>query len=215
MAGSIVTGINGGRKKLGQQYSENVGISINGIGDQKKRNEFDFYPTPTICTFSIMKFLIDHKIITPGGIVYECCCGDGAMSKVIEQHGFEVIGTDLRDAGIYGYDRIDFLKQDPYKFDAVITNPPFNIAIDIIEHALKFAPVVVMLLKSNYWHVKERYNFFMKHTPAYVLPLSFRPNFYTNGGTGTMDFQFTVWVEGDHITKYIPLKKIKTNLTLF
>lgn len=202
-------------KKLGK--NSNYGVSIAGGGKKEDRVDFDFYPTPTPCTFSIMNFLLENKIIVPGGLVYECCCGDGAMSKVIEQHGFDVIGTDLRYGGIYGgYDRIDFLKQDPIKvFDAVITNPPFNIAIDIIEHAFKFAPVVVMLLKANYWHTKERYPFFMKHRPAYVLPLSFRPNFYTNGGTGTMDFQFTVWIEGQTETKYFPLKKVKTNLTLF
>jgi len=62
----------------------------------------DFYATPAWVT----EALLQH--VTFRGPVWEPCCGDGAMSRVIEQAGYRVHSSDLVDRG-YGEAGIDFL----------------------------------------------------------------------------------------------------------
>lgn len=40
--------------------------------------------------------------------VWECACGEGHLSKVLKNRGYEVLSTDLIDRG-YGIGNIDFL----------------------------------------------------------------------------------------------------------
>ena len=57
------------------------------------------------------------------GVLWECACGDGAISRILEAAGFEVISTDLVDRG-YGHGGHDFLADHTTLADHVITNPP-------------------------------------------------------------------------------------------
>ena len=189
-----------------------------GAGKKSDRRELDFYPTPPDCTHSFMAFMREQGYFLNPITILEPCAGDGAMSKVLESCGHNVTSTDLRTEDIYGKGGVDFLQMAPDFFNqygAVITNPPFNISEKIIKHAFRFAPIVAMVLKSQYWHAKSRYHFFMKNPPAYVLPLTFRPDFFVNGKSGTMEFIWTVWIDGVSQTRYIPIKKTKTNMVLF
>lgn len=54
-----------------------------------------------------------------------------------------------------------------------------------------------------------RWNLFMQHPPAYVLPLTWRPDFLngTKGGSPTMECLWTVWISGNTSAQYIPLLK--------
>jgi len=97
--------------------------------------------------------------------------------------------------------------------DEIITNPPFNLSEQFIRHAIGQAGVVAMLLKSQYWHAQKRIDLFKEYPPAYVLPLTWRPDFLfdqrANGvkGSPTMEVHWTVWVQGDYDTRYRLLKK--------
>ena len=83
---------------------ENV-LAYVGHNSKKNRKENDFYPTPPEATQALM----DREKFS--GRIYECACGDGAMSKVLIQNGYSVDSTDLVDRG-YGKPNIDFLTQD-------------------------------------------------------------------------------------------------------
>jgi hypothetical protein len=133
--------------------------------------------------------------------IWECACGDGSMADVILKYGHEVIQTDLNTG-------TDYLKTEG-KADAIITNPPFKLAAEFIEKALKEADIVAIVLKSQYWHAKKRYDLFMKNKPAFVLPLTWRPDFMNgeSGGSPTMEVNWTVWIKGNNNCKYIPLLK--------
>ena len=169
----------------------------------EKRRELDFYPTPANVTDALLRFL---KL--PVGVVWEPACGDGAMSKVIEQHGLLVISTDLREAG-YGEGGVDFLMSAPRECDAIITNPPFALSADFVERAVTIAPVVALLFKSQFWHSKKRQPIFERNPPAWVLPLTWRPDFMfgERGGAPTMDCLWTVWKRGETDTRYRLLSK--------
>ena len=76
----------------------------------------DFFPTPRWATFA----LIDNEKFK--GDIWESACGDGSMSKVLEQTGCKVRSTDLFERG-YGEAGHDFLKATR-RAGNIVTNPP-------------------------------------------------------------------------------------------
>lgn len=144
-------------------------VAITGGGDQSKRQELDFYPTPANCTEALLLFLYKEQINFHR--VWEPACGDGAISKVLEDHFLNVFSTELRTDGGYGEGGLDFLTHQGLICDAIITNPPFNVAEKFIVKALECADVVCMLLKSQYWHAKSRQKLFATHTHLLIFSL--------------------------------------------
>ena len=186
-------------------------VALANGGDRSKRRELDFYPTPPDATHALMRFLAAKGAIKKDSLVWEPACGNGAMSNVIAEYVSDVYSTDIRQTG-FGHGGLDFLGAS-FDCEAVITNPPFALSEQFIVHALTQAPVVAMLLKSQYWHAQRRIELFHQHQPAFVLPLTWRPDFLydqrENGAKGapTMEVCWTVWVDGDTETKYHLLRK--------
>lgn len=172
-------------------------LNLANNSTKNKRRELDFYPTPPNVTHALMKFLKLEPCL-----ISEPACGDGAMAEVLKQYGHDVMSSDIRHTG-YGCGGEDFLKSDG-DYDAIITNPPFNVSEEFIRHAIPQARVVAMVLKSQYWHAKKRTALFKEFPPAYVLALTWRPDFMggKRGGAPTMEVHWTVWIEGDEDTKY-------------
>jgi hypothetical protein len=182
------------------------GISLANNND-KERRVLDHYPTPPDVTVALMDFLK----LKPCRI-WEPACGDGFMSNVLKSYGHTVIETDIRETTVCKKP-INFLHAN-INCDAIITNPPFNLSEEFIIHALNHAPVVAMLFKSQYWHAKKRTSLFNQHTPAYILPLTWRPDFLFDtrqvGGkksAPTMEVCWTVWITGNNNAQYKLLKK--------
>ena len=180
-----------------------MSITLTTGGSSNKRRELDFYPTPPEVTRALMLFLA----LTPG-VIWEPACGDGAMAGVIREHGHEVISSDIRQTG-YGEGEVDFLTALPRTCDAIITNPPFAQAEAFIRKAVGIAPITAMLLKSQYWHAQKRQSLFSEHPPAFILPLTWRPDFMNGerGGAPTMECLWTVWMDGQTDTRYRLLPK--------
>ena len=95
-----------------------------------ERPKGDFYATPSVA----INALLDKEIF--GNLVMEPCCGNGAISSILIERGFKVISKDLYDWG-YGETGKDFLQEPIMHVDAVITNPPFNLAVPFTERALE------------------------------------------------------------------------------
>src|SRR6202046_16520 len=74
----------------------------------------DFFPTPAWATHA----LIESEQFK--GDVWECACGDGAMSHVLEQVVPQTFSSDLYERG-YGEAGIDFLTAERTA-DNIITN---------------------------------------------------------------------------------------------
>ena len=115
---------------------------IIGYGDSREKN--DFYATPEESTESLM------RVTTFRGNIYEPCCGQGNISKVLIKNGYNVFSSDLVDRG-YGTPRIDFL-METQKHDNIITNPPFKNALEFAEKAVELARYkVALLLKLSFF----------------------------------------------------------------
>lgn len=184
-----------------------MSVTLANGGAKEKRRELDFYPTPP----DVTKALLDFLQLKPSTI-WEPACGDGAMANVLASAGHNVIATDLRVTG-YGEGEVDYLTAAARPCDAIITNPPFAVSEEFIRKALQEAPLVAMVLKSQYWHAKKRVELFTQHPPAWVLPLTWRPDFLFDQrqagerSAPTMECLWTVWIRGETATRYRPLAK--------
>ena len=151
----------------------------------------DFFPTPSWAT----EALVDNERFT--GDIWECACGNGAMSTVLETTGSLVVSSDLYDRG-FGETGIDFLSSRRQHTN-VITNPPYNAAEGFVRAGLaaskqKFA----LLLRLAFLEGGNRQKtIFERSPPARVWVFSERITFYPAGavqkGSGTTAYAWFVW----------------------
>lgn len=85
------------------------------------RESHDFYPTPDWVTAALLKH------VTLRDAVWEPCCGNGAMARVLERSGRKVVATDLVDRG-FGRGGVNFFDCSafPAGCRSMVTNPPYG-----------------------------------------------------------------------------------------
>ena len=95
------------------------------------RQKDDWYPTPPSATAALLS---REKF---GKTIWEPAAGDGAIAKVCEKAGYDVLASDLND---YGYmdalANVDFLLEPERAADHIITNPPYKLAQEFIQKAI-------------------------------------------------------------------------------
>lgn len=151
----------------------------------------DFYPTPAWATHA----LIDNEAFE--GDVWECACGNGAMSRVLKEANSNVVSSDLYDRG-YGEAGVDFLNTDR-KANNIVTNPPYNAAEGFVQTGLEVADTkFALLLRLAFLEGgKRQRSIFAKHPPSRVWVFSERITFYPinaeRKGSGTTAYAWFVW----------------------
>ena len=88
---------------------------------ETERQTEDYYATPDIATELLCELETFSKDIL------EPACGQGAISKVLKKHGYNVESMDLIDRD-YGEGGVDFLQYDEVVDKDIITNPPYSLA---------------------------------------------------------------------------------------
>ena len=178
-----------------------VATQMVGGNPTRKRSEVDFYPTPPDVTQTLLNFLDLPK----NSVIWEPACGQCDMVNVMQSNGYYVVATDIE----YGQ---DFLTEPLHDCDWIITNPPFSVSDKFIERCAEHGKPFALLLKSQYWHAKKRYELFEKIPPTAVCPLTWRPDFLfkkrEKRGAPLMDVMWCIWQPPYfHQTLYYPLKK--------
>lgn len=179
------------------------------------RNKTDYYATPPDATVALLNFLEAENRIHPlYHVIWEPACGTGEMVEAMEKKGYTVHFSDLNPTGYRGdTEPVDFLTADAENVNCswIITNPPFSQAEKFIRRALELDRPCAFLLKSQFWHARSRLDLFREHPPAYVLPLTWRPDFLwgAKSGSPTMECLWTVWFGKDNVTEYHPLERPK------
>lgn len=151
----------------------------------------DFYPTPRWATYA----LVDNEPFI--GDVWECACGDGSMSQVLETVTPKVYSSDLYDRG-YGEHGEDFLISSRI-YDNIVTNPPYNSAEGFVKTASNLARnKFALLLRLAFLEgVNRSQTIFKSIPPSRVWVFSERITFYPKGvvkrGSGTTAYAWFVW----------------------
>ena len=184
---------------------------IAGGNSARGRRQSDLYPTPPEATVALLRFLNLPKNTT----IWEPAAGEGDMVKAIRACGYgSSFGTDVSEG-------FDFLSPDIFKriltgFDWIITNPPFSLAEAFIRRAAELGKPFAFLLKSQYWNATCRRKLFDEIPPSYILPLTWRPDFFFKKrlpgekGSPLMDVMWCVWLtpwKNDIQTVYRPLMR--------
>ena len=180
-----------------------VATQMIGGNPTKKRSETDFYPTPSEVTEALLRFLGLPKTT----VIWEPACGEMDMVSAMQSAGYSVIATDLS----YGQ---DFLTEPLLECDWIITNPPFSVSDKFIERCAKHGKPFALLLKSQYWHARRRYDLFQKITPSIVCPLTWRPDFlfkkHEKRSAPLMDVMWCVWEPPyNQKTVFHPLRRME------
>lgn len=170
---------------------------VHGIApDTENRERDDFYPTPPSATRALL------SVETFAGTIWEPACGDGAISRVLEAAGHEVISTDLIDRG-YGTPNRDFLLEYQTRAANIVTNPPFKFAEEFARHALsRTTGKVVFLCRLAWLEGKARRLMFTGTPLARVWVCSSRVQMarggtdFGKGGGSMTPFAWFVWEHG-------------------
>jgi hypothetical protein len=159
-----------------------------------ERDEHDWYVEPEWAARAIFE-----KVAFQGAI-HDPCCGMGTIVKAAKPHRSH--GADIVDRG-YGFPVRDYLKNTSL-YDNIVTNPPYNIAQDIIEHALlRVRYRVAVLTQLKFLSSQGRYKLFNNSWMEKVIIFSRRPSMppgvmlQKHGeairGGGSIDYCWLVW----------------------
>jgi hypothetical protein len=170
-----------------------------------ERHEHDEYITGAWCIQRLFeKYQLPEKVL----YVLDPCASRGELLSIVEKlvSGISLFGYEINEACAEGLKSVvgpsgmwigDFLavpapdKRDPRL--AIVSNPPYRFAQAFIEQSLRFAPVVVMLLRLNFLAARERREFTARTNPGvFVLPN--RPSF---DGWGSDGCEYAWMVYGD------------------
>ena len=142
-----------------------------------EREQHDYYATPPIAT----EMLCDIESFSQN--ILEPCCGEGHIARVLTSRGYNVQATDLINRG-FGQGGIDFLQYNETVDKDIITNPPYSMAREFVEHAMDIVTnghKVVMFLKLSFLEGQERRKLFEKYPPKTVWVSSSRLGCAKNG----------------------------------
>jgi len=187
-------------------------VSATNRGGEREKD--DNYPTPS---WPVVRFLEKLPADIPlGGKWLEPCAGDGAIIQTINDTCLdndcdapEWSAIELRVLALPALTEVvdpseivigDFLEVtsgafDPGmsrdRWDVIISNPPYSIAMEVIERSFQMARFVIMLLRVGFLESDERVEWVKAHTPdIFVLPN--RPQF-VNGRTDNCAYAWMVW----------------------
>lgn len=178
----------------------------------KERVHLDYYATDPDTVRELLKresFSCD---------VIEPACGGGHISNTLEEAGYNVLSFDIVNRGYPKQEmEMDFLNWAPsYGKNTrdIITNPPYSMAREFVEHALNISvdtTKVAMFLKLTFLEGKNRRELFDVHPPKTVYVLRSRVDCWRNGvkpdrASKAVCYAWFVWekgFKGDPVIKWI------------
>ena len=157
---------------------------------EAEREEHDYYATHPIATELLCELeRFSDEILEP-------CCGQGHISKVLEQKGYNVESMDLIDRG-YGTGGVNFLEYNEVVDKDIVTNPPYSLAQEFVEHAMEIVTdghKVAMFLKLTFLESAGRKTLFKKYPPKRIwvsssrIPCGKNGDFYQRDNDGNIKY---------------------------
>ena len=136
---------------------------------KEPHNSLEDYPTPPWATRALCEWLDKMGLID--GCVREPAANRGHMVHPLSEYFDTVQASDIHDYG-YGYPQHDYLFGPlPSTVDWTITNPPFRLAQQFIERAIKTSRIgCAVIVRSAFMEGIGRYNeLFSQTPPSHIL----------------------------------------------
>lgn len=137
-------------------------------------NDYEFYETAE--PFTRWLFAYMRQFLVPiNGRCFEPCVGNGAIVRASEHSDWFTNDLDPRWPADVHKDATDQSLWSAHQVDWTITNPPFSLAIPILDYALAYSKVgVAMYLRLSIHEPLKtglRRTFFAENKPTAVLVL--------------------------------------------
>ena len=165
------------------------GAKLAGGNPKDERVEYDFYATDPK---AVEKLLLKYSI--NGNKILEPCVGNGNIADTVKKFyktEIDITGVDIVDRGYPNTIVQDFLTwQTDEKFEAIITNPPYSLAIEFVEKGIKLLTdetedtcngQMAMFLKIQFLEGAKRKELFEKYPPKYIYVFRNRMATWNNG----------------------------------
>ncbi len=153
----------------------------------QRLNATDFYPTPPWCYENLD---IDWSMFSSA---HEPCRGDGRIQFFLEEEqGIPCSYSEIMEDKDF-FEHIE-------STDLILSNPPFSIAKEFIDHSLKLSNTCIMLMRINYLGSIGRHVWWKENTPTALHVLSKRPSF-TGKGTDATDYAWYVWDKTERLSR--------------
>jgi len=145
----------------------------------KRLNATDYYATPPWCYENLD---IDWSLFSSA---HEPCRGDGRIHFFLEEEcSIPCTWSEINEGK-------DFFEYQGAP-DLILTNPPFSLAKEFIEHSLSISNTCIMLLRLNFLGSQARHIWWKNNLPTALHVLSKRPSF-TGKGTDATEYAWFVW----------------------
>lgn len=182
------------------------------------REEEDYYAT---CPDDVVVFLdkLSKDGIVLNETIWEPACGQGHISEVLLDRGYNVQSSDLIARG-YG-EELDYLSSPQTYWEGdIITNPPFKLSSEFIFRSMDLLAAggyLILLLPLRYLETKTRYKLFQKFMPKLVYAYSYRISIGKSGifeGGNAVAYAWFIWEKGsdtETMLRFIPSPKWGNN----
>ena len=163
---------------------------------KKQRSELDYYGTAPSATLALLKREAFNQN------VWEPCAGHHKMSDVLEAAGYNVKKSDIFSYGL-DHEIIDFLDCTYTWHGSIVTNPPYEYAMEFVIKALDIVPQgekVAMFLRTLFLEGQKRYDKIFKENPpktVYVFSkrqVCSKVDDFTEGSA--VSYAWFVWEKG-------------------
>lgn len=172
----------------------------------------DYFPTPPWATRAML-----HEVLLPlrlnlpltACVARDPCVGGGHMLPPLQEVFKQVDFSDVHDWGInppirdFTFESIDSLQADgETRPDWIFCNPPFNIAQQFFEAALKIARRgFAFLVRVSWLSGQERYNMIYRHhKPTFVVHFAERvaliEGVWDPEASTATDYVWVIWING-------------------
>ena len=165
-------------------------------------DSLDFFPTPPWATRAFCKYVL--PAVWPYPDLFEAtaldpACGEGHMAVALGEFFSGVLAADIFPYGFGGV--ADFLHPDnEATADWIITNPPFVVAAEFIQAALRRARIgVAMLCRTQFAEGQDRYQkLFLPQPPQleaqYVERVPMHKGRWVVNGKSATAYCWFVWL---------------------
>ena len=171
---------------------------------ESERADLDYYATEP----KAVELLLQQEDFSQ--FIWEPACGEGHISEVLLQNGFDVLSTDIVNRGYKGQrTEIDFLKANLFSDLSgncmdIITNPTYSQAKEFIQKALDISTPgtkIAMFLKLTFLEGQARRKLFEENPPKIVYVFSKRVKCAKNGNfenisSSAVAYAWFIWVKG-------------------
>lgn len=165
----------------------------------EEREANDYYATdPQAIDYLKEKIDLPHVILEPS-------CGEGHLSKRLEELGHKVYSYDKVDRGYGEIEDFFFRETMPNDCTCILTNPPYKYATEFVLKSLELLPVggvCCMFLKTTFLEGKTRWEKIYNTSPPFkVLQFSCRMACAKNGEfksniQSAVAYAWFIWVKG-------------------